>query len=874
MDERLQALEAAMVKAHRAGDAQSARTLAAEIQRLRTLPETTKVMLEALKTTPPEQWESRMAGSGYPPETIAEVLQAAGVRTPSAEPSAAAAPDSSFTFARSQDPRNIPLGRDVSPEALVVAPPGTAGIPSFAQFEGQETPRDQGRRAALERDSGVGAAGQGFGSFMFGAGVPATAAAVMASRALPGGREPIGPGEALEYARGIREGSYESRPGAYRTGAAAGIAAGAGAVSAGMRTLPAAAQSVFSLQTGQTLRNLLRLSAAGAAAAGATAGAEQGVEAVPGAAAVGSAAGPLGAGVVRAGAAGVNAVRRMVSPTSAAIRILSQRLGEPAAALAARYNAFVETMGRAPRLIEIMRRETAEEIGEIGRQRFVGTGAAQVFRGAEEVAALARPAEMGRVIRSGGATSSVAAQDALAEPVIEETAETLARRAGGDPAAVNRSTEAAQIGRRDVQMDRVMNVIGDHEVPITDEMLAVLTHTDVWQAARPALRRGIAQSIEAGQAIGSLNLPVRMWEAIRQDLSSKAGAGAGQIYSQLRNRVRDYVSERVPEYGRALGEFGRRTDVVRGTATGTRALSMASRDLADAVRTAGGGTAGQAQRAGVRAAEQAGVRVGVRIALADALSGSPARARRYMERLARDPALRANLAEVLSDAEVGQLERLADRYGRRLDIRAGVAAGRRVGSRGTTESFQAAVDEAAASPAGAAGVRAGARGALADVAAESPAGAVTAAQRLARDPGLAQRIQTALGIPEAARLRNVGQTVSRAAENLSTVAPRATDAQMRAAAAAADINDITRSLIMRGKGSGAFEAGWVVSALQRAKMSKRAATRLAEMVADPDPTGRAQAGVIAMLRNQYGLSPETIAQIYRSAAITAGIISQ
>ncbi|MGH7464328.1 MAG: hypothetical protein ACREK1_04075, partial [Longimicrobiales bacterium] len=391
MDERLAELEAALRNAHNAGDTAAAKRFAAEIIRLRAVSPTMRVMLEALKTTPPEQWESRMSGAGYDSTTIADVMQAGGVPA-----TAAAAPDSGFTLNRG--PQDIPLRRDVSPEATVVAPPGTAGIPSFSEFEGRTTPREQGRQAALARDSRVGAGLQGFGSFMFGLGTPATATAVMASRALPGGKKPIGPGEAMEYARGIREGAYEAQPGAYRTGAVAGIASGVGVVRAALRYAPAAARTVFTPQSGQTLRNLLRLSAAGAAAAGTTAGLEEGAEAVPGATGVGAAAGPVLTG---AGRAGLGALR-MVSPDpgtvrrvapgavadaygfvagklgigadAAAIRALARKLGEPPAVVAAEYNRFLAAYDRAPRLNEIFTTETAQGLGEMAGTWSMGAG--------------------------------------------------------------------------------------------------------------------------------------------------------------------------------------------------------------------------------------------------------------------------------------------------------------------------------------------------------------------------------------------------------------------------------------------------------------------------------------------------------------------
>lgn len=922
----LERLEAALRAAHAAGDTQAAQRFAAEIRRLR----------------------------------------AEGASTKHAPPRRAAAATVD--------------GRPVAAE-LRTAPPPPAAAPASTGAGGTWEPltaRERGRASAQEHGGSAPAAVQGLGSMLFGLGTPITAAGEFLSAALPGGEPAMTPSEALEYARGRREGLAKEYPAAYGAGMVGGLAAGAGAVRGLVKAAPRVA-SVFTPQAGQTARNIARLAATGATAAGVTAANEEGVGAVPTAAAIGAAAGPVVAGALKVGGAVARGVHSRISPDNAAIRLLARRLGEPVQAITERYNAFRETMGRAPRLVEIMNRHAAEELGQVGRAR---TAAGEILQNAEEAATLARPQEVSRLIRQGGATTSEPAQQALLprpsavtgalrgprttevearaslDRIRDETTETVGRRV--------QSTETAQIGRRDVQFDRLMQTIGQHRVPLTDDMLEVIQQPDIWSSLDPALRRRVAGAIEQGEHIGSVDLAVRTWDAIRQELGARAGAGAGQIYARLRDRVTDYVSSAVPEYGAGLREFGRRTDVARGTTAGRRALREDAREFADRLRTAGGGTADIAQRPGVRVAEQAGMRVGARTALANMLSGTEEQARKAMARLAGDRRLQANLRAVLGDAEATELEGLANRYGfqlhfadavkagsrlvargdsealaaalraqstvagpagvragtraaladalegsdenarkmmerlatdepyrrrvaqglstaeaeqlerigaqygRRLDILSGVRTGRGVVKQGDSEAFRTAVTQAAANPAEAAGIRAGARGALADAALESPASATRVAQQLTEDPGLRGRIESALGAAEGARLGEIGRTATDAARRLGEAAPaRGSLAQSRTRENAENIQQaISAGVIAVGRFSGAFLANFANNVRQKTSLSRRAAQRLAEMAADPDNAHK----VIARLRST-GVSPESIARMYREAAQAAGVVA-
>jgi hypothetical protein len=726
------------------------------------------------------------------------------------------------------------------------------------------TPREQGRASVEGKAPGVGHVGaalQGFGSMVFGVGTPLTAAAELVESRLDPRRESLSPGQAMEYARGVRQGAQEEFPKSYYTGMGGGLVGSVGAVRAGVSRAPEAVRSVFALQRGQKLKNAARTGAIGAAAAGTTAGLEQGADAVLPAAAVGAVAAPAlmgGAGAV------VGGVRR-IGRDNAALNVLAKRIGTSVDELATRVSEFRQQFRRGPGIGEIIDRHSAEELALLAQTR-VGARAGRVFREAEEAAARTRPAELSEAVRRTGPTADAATEGARLRAVRGEAEEVVGRRV--------QSTEGAQVGRRDVRMDATMQEIGQHRVPLSDDMLEVVQHPDVWNSLDPALRRRVGAAIEQGQDIGTVDLAVSTWDAIRQELAAKAGPGAGLIYSRLRDKLRNYVSEAVPEYGRALAEYGRRTDVARGTTAGRAALTTATREFGDMLRTAGGGTPTAPTRPGVRAAEQVGARVGARTALADAFRGTPEQADAMMARLARDEGLRSNLRAALSPREWGTLSNIARQYGHQLDFTAGVEHGRRALRGGNTEGFEGVLrltrpGATESSAAFAEGTRRGTRSALADMALENQGSAVGTAQALAESAALQQRLTTALGGDAAAHLGRLGASASRSARNLMEMAPRNSEAQQRRIAQAQTLQTIIGAgVIATGRSSGAFRANTAHELIQLARMLPGTAQRAAEMATDPAQADK----VIRMLRAR-GVSEERILRLYRDAAVAAGIIS-
>lgn len=876
----LERLERALRNAHAAGDEPAARRLAAEIIRLRQQSPVGEGELSGARLDPlalqanlslpgdTGQPDAGAQGSAFGDEAYVQ-LQAP--YDPNQQGEAPLAADSAFAPIRAKMERGEPLtdeearvlGYASAREAEADGAPSASGGSFFTNPFSAEGAANRANVMGLGDTARMMVHGASFGLSPILEGVGAAV--------VPGGQ---GYSEARDEGRAevarIRE---ENPVGAIASEVAGGIIAG-GPVARGSGAAlrlaspraAAAASSVFALQSGQTARNLARLAVTGAAAGAAAGLGEQGTEGVLPGATAGAVAGPVLVGGASALGAGAGAVISRFRPDNAALRLLAKRMGEPVSALEQRYAEFVQLRGRAPRLVEIMRRETAEEMGQVARARSEAGG---VFRDAEEAAARALPAEMAPLVRGGGPITSEPAAAARRGATTEAAADVVGRRVQSTvvrQVGVKGTRDGGQRGR---SMDTLMERIGEHRVPVTPEMMEVVENPDLMGALEPAVRRGLRRTLEAAGEGETPYLSVRDWDTLRRELGRRAKTENGGRYTQLRNEVRDYVSVAVPEYGAGLREYGRRTDTARGTAAGQRILTRSTREFSDQLRS-------------VTTPEMAGARVGARTALANALNGDPAKAEQLMERLARDPAMRERVRLALRGDESAQLERLAERYGYQLDFSTGLRTGRGVVKQNDTDAFRASVNEAGSAlpgefgPATAgqtsarAGVRQGARAALSEAAGESPAGAARTAMRMAEDPGLQERIAFALGDAEQRRLTAVGQSVVESSRRLAEAAPGGTtQAQTRARENAEGVQRVIQaSVIASGRWSGAFLGNFTNSIVQRSRLSKRAARRLAEMATDP---ARAEQ-MIRRLRST-GVGAEEILLMYQNAAAAAGLVA-
>jgi hypothetical protein len=729
-------------------------------------------------------------------------------------------------------------------------------------------------RGLPERSQRARAVQQGAGSGAFGIGTPLTAVQEIVRSRLNPNIDPVPVGDAMEYARGIRGAAQEAEPGGYYGGMALGMGASMAGGAQVLRAAPAAVQGVVRMgqaaegasrraRFAQGAANTARLSGTGAAAAGVTAGLEEGAGAVPWAAGVGAAAGPALVGGAKAGAWGW---KRFGPGDRAALEVIAKRLKEPVDDVARRLGEVRQRFGRGANVAETVGDRTAEELALIA-QVPAGARAGRVFREAEEAAARARPGEVSGAIRQGGPTTSVPAEQARLAPIQQEAREVVGRRTAEHAGEVT--------GRQTIQMNRAMGApgtgegFGDHMVPLSKEFAdEFLKSPEVWSILPTPFRQRIGRVLEAGEKAGSVNLSVRDLDSIRQELSRRAGAGAGMDFSRLSRIVRDYTGKHVPEYERALTRYGITGDVVEGAGIGAGVLGRRGRAFIDKLRTAGGGTAAEPTRPGSRARQQVGARRSARAELADALDGSPEETAAFMARWSSSPQLQRNTRNALSRNENAQLDDILRRYRNQLDVTEGAQVGRRgIMLSGESETFAAEAAGSRATPGGAQGVERSARGRLADAAGENPLAAAAVAEGMAEHPGLQQRIATAFGAGEAERLRGIGETATRARRNLAAMAPRNTEAHARRMAQAQDVQTLIGMLVVStGRASGAMRANIAHRMIQRFQMSPRTAERAAELLVDPEQAP----AIINYLRNR-GMTTQQILDMYQAGAAAAGI---
>jgi hypothetical protein len=400
-------------------------------------------------------------------------------------------------------------------------------------------------------------------------------------------------------------------------------------------------------------------------------------------------------------------------------------------------------------------------------------------------------------------------------------------------------------------MDALMNRIGEHRVPITDEMMEVVEDPDVMGALAPAVRRGVQRTLAAVPEGETPYLSVRDWDVIRRELGRRARTENGRRYGQLRDRVRNYVGGAVEEYERGLQEFERRSETARGMVEGAQVLRRSTREFADRLQNSS-------------TAARAGVRVNARTTLANLLR-DPVKAERLMARLARDAGMRQRTRMALRDDEAAELEQLAARYGHQLDFSAGLRLGRSVLRQTDTEAFEEAVEQAGR--VGQEGAARGTRSALTEAAGRRTT-AESTAFRMAEDPDVHRRITRALGTGEQRRLANLGRSVTESQTRLREAAPGgASLAAARAKENAEGIQRVIQASVAAARpvGGGFLSnlANWIV---QHTRLSKAAARRLAELATDPE---RAHM-VIARLR-RAGVESDAILRMYQEAAAAAGI---
>ena len=217
--------------------------------------------------------------------------------------------------------------------------------------------------------------------------------------------------------------------------------------------------------------------------------------------------------------------------------------------------------------------------------------------------------------------------------------------------------------------------------------------------------------------------------------------------------------------------------------------------------------------------------------------------------------------EDVTSSQVPEFGAAIGEFARRSATAQGVGVGQKIRSAGTREFEQLAER---ANPAQAAGLRVGARTALANEARKGPSQAASLVDSLAEDAGFARRL-SAVDADEASRLQILGKNEK---EALRSVAGTVRGTKIKSAAQE-DVDNaktfIETLVLSSGRASGGFQANFASKLVQRFKVPPTAAQKLAKAVTDPERTDE----VIRILNN-VGVTPTQVQEIAQAASRAAG----
>lgn len=367
------------------------------------------------------------------------------------------------------------------------------------------------------------------------------------------------------------------------------------------------------LKTGQPALNTLKTAGVGAAQAGVTEanlGGDAGDVAM--AAATGGVLAPVAGAAARIGGGVVNIARSAIDKNSSqGFHVLARELskkGSPISAedLKSRFAEYKRITGNTPTVTQLLGPRAGETLADI-------TSGSQ--RASDQLASAARK-------------QAVDLQQNLAEGV----------RKGRKVPAVTKQERL-----RKIAADRAIGQIQSR--PVRFDIASVnelLDDQRVYKALPIEEQQVLLDLSETGG-----DLTVRQVENMRQALRAK-GKGKGGGSAKLRefaDALIEGASDQVPEYGRFLKSYARRSKGIEGQKIGQLVASTKkTNEFTDIVEN-------------LTPAGKGGVRVGAREALVDAASASPEGAARTAQALADDAGLAARLRTV--DAkEAGRLQAL------------------------------------------------------------------------------------------------------------------------------------------------------------------------------------------------------------------------
>jgi hypothetical protein len=309
----------------------------------------------------------------------------------------------------------------------------------------------------------------------------------------------------------------------------------------------------------------------------------------------------------------VNFARSAVNKNSEeGFRVLAKQMRRKGSTISAkvlqqRAADFRAATGKPPSIVDLVGEEGAETIADV------------TFRGKEANRALAQAA----------AERAVGLQDELSDAIVK----------GRKTPAVTKLDQY-----RKIAADRVMSKIEDRRIKFDPDAVKALTEPRDVRTAIPEFERDLLFAIEDSGG----DLSVRDVDNIRLALRKKS-KGAGGPSARIRKFAKalvDDTADQVPEYGRYLKSFARRSRGIEGAEFGRKVLSDSPTEFS--------ATAEQLAEPGL-----GGARVGARAQLSDTARQSPAAAAKLAVSLAEDSGLAQKL-ESLDPAEAARLRRLGN----------------------------------------------------------------------------------------------------------------------------------------------------------------------------------------------------------------------
>ena len=400
----------------------------------------------------------------------------------------------------------------------------------------------------------------------------------------------------------------------------------------------------FGLKASTPIANTLKTAGA-AGAQGAVTAANLGAspEEIAQSGGVGAILGPAVGSATRVGGAGIGVVRSALDRNKdAGFKALARALNKEGkrvspTELKARATEFKRVTGRNPTVTEIVGERGGQDILETVQS---GSRATERLLSSAEQQGQALQGNLAGRIRDGRAVPAVTKLERL-------------RKVAADNAM-------GKIGKRTVTFD-------------ADSVDELLKDVDIRRALPSDAQDVLQQLVDTGGEV-----PVQLVDDMRQIFRARGNKAGGvpRKFREFADSLVEGAADQVPEYGRFLASFGRRSEGIKGAEAGRKLVTGEATDAAeDLIQNASAPFVG-------------GARTGVRAELINQASRSPRSAAGVAQSLAEDAGLERRL-QTVDPKEAGRLRELGQTETQGLRNIAATVRGAKVKS-ASQEDFDAA----------------------------------------------------------------------------------------------------------------------------------------------------------------------------------------